>query len=56
MSEELEAVIWCPSCREAKFEIRRVPTGPNGVFQHVSVPPNRSEKACACGRLLERKQ
>jgi hypothetical protein len=55
MSEEREAVIWCPSCREAKYEIHRIPTGRTGVYQHVSVPPNRSEKACACGALLERK-
>lgn len=56
MNAELEAVIWCPSCREPKYEIRRIPTGQTGVYHHVSVPPDRNEKACACGCLLERKQ
>lgn len=53
---ERECVIWCPKCREEKFEIRRIPTGSEGVFVHKSYPEGRNEKVCECGTLLERKR
>lgn len=52
---EREAIIWCPRCEVPKYEIHRVPTGSEGVYKHVSVPTNRSEKVCECGCILERK-
>jgi len=52
----LEAVIWCPRCREPKYEIRRITTGREGIYTHASVPPNRNEKLCECGTILERKK
>lgn len=52
---EREAVIWCPKCRAEKYEIRRIPTGADGVFRHASYPEGRSEKMCECGTPLERK-
>ena len=56
MNAELEAVIWCPLCREEKYEIRRVPTGSEGVVVHKSYPEGRNEKYCECGAVLERKK
>lgn len=52
---EVEAVIWCPKCEKPKYEIRRVPTGREGVHQHKSYPEGRDEKLCECGTRLERK-
>jgi hypothetical protein len=54
MSNELEAVVWCPLCREEKGEIYRAPTGNAGVFTHRTVP-EQLPKTCACGTNLERK-
>lgn len=52
----LEAVIWCPACRVAKYEVHRVKAENEGVYENVSVPPNRSEKKClVCTTNLERK-
>lgn len=51
---EIEAVIWCPRCREDKGEIRRIPTGNEGVYVHRTVPEALA-KQCACGTNLERK-
>lgn len=56
MPAEVECVLWCPKCREDKYEIRRVPTGKEGVYEHASYPPGRNEKACECGVILERKK
>lgn len=56
---EREAVIWCPSCREDKYEIQRRPTGFEGVHEHVTVPPNLTaaqRKYCVCGTTLTRKE
>ena len=56
---ELEAVIWCPACREDKFEVRRVPLDDKGHFGHMTVPPSISlaaQKYCVCGAVLERKR
>lgn len=50
-----EAIIWCPSCKEDKYEVHRLPTGAQGVFSHVTIPSGRTEKYCACGTPLERK-
>ena len=58
MSAEVEAVIWCPRCRIDKYEIRRIPTGAEGVHRHMTYPesiPSEDRKACRCGALLERK-
>lgn len=55
MSEEREAIVWCPHCREIKGEIQRIPTGNAGVFVHRSIP-NPLPKKCECGTVLERKQ
>lgn len=55
MNAELEAVIWCPKCKADKYEIRRIPTGAQGVYTHASVPEGRDEKLCGCGTVLERK-
>lgn len=55
MTAEREAVIWCPQCREEKYEIVRIPTGNEGVFHHKSNPPGRNEKVCQCGTNLERR-
>ena len=56
MSAEIEAVIWCPSCRVSKFEILRVPTGNEGVYRHIAEPKERAGvKYCECGTPLERK-
>lgn len=58
MNAELEAVIWCPKCRADKYEVRRVPTGSEGAFQNVTVPPSippHDRKFCACGCMLQRK-
>lgn len=52
---EVEAVIWCPACRAEKYEIRRIPTGNEGVHRHASYPEGRNEKHCDCGTPLERK-
>lgn len=56
MTVEREAVIWCPRCREEKYEIRRVPTGNEGVFVNKTYPEGRTEKHCECGTILERKR
>lgn len=56
MSLEREAVVWCPKCRENKFEVLRVPTGADGVHHHVTEPKERAGmKHCECGAILERK-
>lgn len=58
MSAEVEAVIWCPRCRIEKYEIRRIPTGQEGVYSHGTYPesiPAEDRKACSCGAPLERK-
>lgn len=53
---EREAVIWCPKCAVPKFEILRMPTGREGVFEHVAEPKERAgQKVCECGTQLERK-
>lgn len=58
MSAEREAVIWCPACREDRFEILRIPTGEQGVVEHKTNPANLTpaqRKFCVCGAVLERK-
>lgn len=55
---EREAVIWCPNCRVDKYEIQRIPTGEQGVYEHSTVPQNltpEQRKFCLCGTVLERK-
>jgi hypothetical protein len=55
---EREAVVWCPACKADKYEIRRIPTGQEGVFRHVTYPesiPAEAKKFCVCGAVLERK-
>ena len=56
MQFEKESTIWCPRCKAEKYEIRRVPTGNEGVFVHKSYPEGRNEKYCECGTVLERKK
>jgi len=56
---DLEAVVWCPKCRHDKYEIRRVPTGSEGSYRHVTYPeslPPEARKFCLCGCVLERKR
>lgn len=53
---ELEAVMWCPSCRVDKYEVRRLPAQNEGVFENVTFPPNRADKRCdVCSTNLERR-
>ena len=51
----IEARIWCPRRKAEKYEIRRVPTGSEGIFTHKSYPEGRNEQYCECGTKLERK-
>lgn len=53
---EVEAVIICPKCRVEKYEIRRIPTGSEGVYRHASYPEGLDETVCECGTPLERKR
>lgn len=56
MSAEIEAVIWCPKCRETKYEVLRIPAGSEGHHRHVAEPKERAGmKYCECGTPLERK-
>lgn len=55
MSAELESVVWCPRCREVKGEVRRIPTGQEGVYRNQPTP-DPLPKTCDCGTVLERKQ
>jgi hypothetical protein len=56
MPTELEAIIWCPKCAVAKYEVLREPTGNEGVFRNVTVPPEKTGvQKCECGANLERK-
>lgn len=53
---ELEAIVWCPSCKIEKYEVLRVPAANLGVWHHI-VKPEGADKAryCECGTVLERK-
>lgn len=55
---EREAVVRCPRCNEDRYEVYRESTGQEGVFHHVTVPPERAGmKQChVCGTNLERKR
>ena len=53
---ERECVVICPRCQVPKYEIRRIPTGQEGVYVHKSYPEGRNEKYCECGAVLERKR
>lgn len=61
MPVEVEAVVWCPKCRVAKYDVRRIPTGADGVYYHDAQPAEAYVDAqargarCECGELLERK-
>ena len=51
---ELEAKVWCPSCKVDKFEIYRKKLR-EGVYEHVTEPVNTHAKTCnTCGKNLER--
>ena len=59
MTAEVEAVIFCPRCGIDKYEVRRIPTGAEGVYHHVTYPgsiPVEAKKVCECGTQLERKK
>ena len=57
--QEIECIIWCPSCRVDKFEVQRVPTRREGVFEHKSVELSENggyRQVCnTCQGPLERK-
>lgn len=59
MAKELEAVIWCPKCGVALFDLYRVPVG-SGVYTHLAEPKEAQEKLKAnagkhdCGTIAER--
>lgn len=55
MTREIECVVWCPSCRQDKFTVYRVPTGETGVFKNEADPPDAVATRCQCGAVLERK-
>lgn len=58
MSEEIECVVWCPHCGIDKYEVRRIPTGANGVYEHKAYrgdPLKEPPKICECGTVLERR-
>lgn len=58
MMGEREAVVWCPRCRTEKFEVWRVRTENEDVFEHITQPlsiPPEARKRCECGTQLERK-
>ena len=40
----MEAMIWCPSCKEDRFELHRVPMGQEGHFSHDARPLNGQSK------------
>ena len=58
---QLDAVVWCPGCKEPKYTLWRVPTGAEGVYVNHPDPKENYEEAknrkgkCACGTILERK-
>lgn len=55
---EREAIIWCPVCKADKYEVFRAKAGNEGVYHHVTEPPNLTAydaKWCTCGATLERK-
>ena len=53
---EVEATVWCPSCREVKFTVYRVPVGDGGVFTNEAEPRDAVAVRCQCGAVLERKR
>lgn len=56
MKRELEAIIWCPSCKEDKYTVFRVPTGNSGIYHHETEPPDSAAYRCdVCNAVLERK-
>lgn len=55
MSAELESIVWCPSCKEDRGEIRRVPADKPGVFMNVTTPSPLPKFCAACGTIIERK-
>lgn len=56
MATEIEAVVWCPTCKVDKYDVLRVPTGNAGVYEHRTNPPGKGGvHKCECGANLERK-
>lgn len=55
MSVDVEAIVWCPKCREDKFVVYRVPTTNPAVFTHEAKPKDAVATKCQCGAVLERK-
>lgn len=56
--KEKEVTVWCPRCKVDKYDVYRIPTRSDGVYEHVTEPPNLSNyeaKYCLCGAALERK-
>lgn len=57
MIDELECVVWCPKCREPRYEVRRKQVR-EGVYVHERVAQGgalpEDPKRCGCGALLER--
>ena len=54
----IEAIVWCPSCKEDRIELRRVPIGQEGCYKHEPKFLNGQEgtKTCfSCDGFLERK-
>ncbi len=59
-NHDIECIIWCPTCKVAKFEVTRTPTSSEGIYVHVkrplTEPAQLSDKHCDdCMTLLERK-
>lgn len=53
--KQLEATVWCPSCKLEKGRVFRVPAGNEGIYENVTEPRNLPE-SCDCGTNLERKR
>lgn len=57
---EIEATIWCPTCRKEMFRVLRIPTETEGVFTHeieaIEKGVDAATRECPnCGGNLERK-
>ena len=55
---ERECIVWCPKCREDKFEVHRRPTGQTGVYENIVMDPFDKKYLIICedcGVTLERK-
>lgn len=51
---QTECIVWCPACREVKFEVKRKQVS-EGIYIHVREPQVKQASYCSCGTQLERK-